>query len=71
MKAWRKDNESTSTLLGGQDAVDPGALMIQEVIPGGGESQFSYTALCKDDGMHRLRQAARTDYMDFGVPALS
>jgi D-aspartate ligase len=49
-KAWRVD--TPEQLLARYDEaktlVEPGALMIQEIIPGGGESQFSYTALCRD-----------------------
>src|SRR5258708_34206815 len=69
-KAWRIDNreqllaryEEAKTL------VDPGALMIQEVIPGGGESQFSYTALCKDGRpiASLTARRARQIPMDFG-----
>jgi len=69
-KAWRIDNreqllaryEEAKTL------VDPGALMIQELIPGGGESQFSYTALCKDGWpmASLIARRARQIPMDFG-----
>jgi len=69
-KAWRVD--TLEQLLARYDEakslVDPGALMIQEVIPGGGESQFSYTALCRDGEplasltAKRIRQIP----MDFG-----
>jgi D-aspartate ligase len=69
-KAWRAD--SRGQLLARYDEartlVDPGALMIQEIIPGGGESQFSYTALCRDGRplasltANRVRQIP----MDFG-----
>lgn len=69
-KAWRAD--SREQLLARYDEartlVDPGALMIQEIIPGGGESQFSYTALCRDGRplasltAKRIRQIP----MDFG-----
>ena len=69
-KAWRVD--TPEELLARYDEaktlVDPGALMIQEVIPGGGESQFSYTALCRDGEplasltAKRIRQIP----MDFG-----
>jgi D-aspartate ligase len=49
-KAWRvEDRES---LLARYDEactmVDPGVIMIQELIPGSGEEQFSYAALCLD-----------------------
>jgi predicted ATP-grasp superfamily ATP-dependent carboligase len=47
-RAWRVDDraqlraryEEASTL------VDPETIMVQELIPGGGEAQFSYAALC-------------------------
>jgi D-aspartate ligase len=49
-KAWRIENREQ--LLARYDEactlVDSAALMVQELIPGGGESQFSYTALCQD-----------------------
>jgi D-aspartate ligase len=69
-KAWRIDNREQ--LLARYDEaktlVDPGALMIQEVIPGGGESQFSYTALCQDGRAIASLTARRTRQipMDFG-----
>lgn len=69
-KAWRVDTREQ--LLAQYDKVktlvDPGALMIQEIIPGGGESQFSYTALCREGkplaslSARRVRQIP----MDFG-----
>ena len=47
-KAWRVDNRDE--LLARYDEarklVDAENLMIQQLIPGGGETQFSYTALC-------------------------
>jgi predicted ATP-grasp superfamily ATP-dependent carboligase len=47
-KAWRSDNREA--LLAAYDEacalVDPGIILIQELIPGGGEEQFSYAALC-------------------------
>jgi len=69
-KAWRIDNREQ--LLARYDEaktlVDPGALMIQEVIPGGGESQFSYTALCQDGRpiASLTARRARQIPMDFG-----
>ena len=49
-KAWRADDreallarfQEASTLIPAEN------LIIQEVVPGGGEAQFSYAALCKD-----------------------
>jgi predicted ATP-grasp superfamily ATP-dependent carboligase len=50
-KAWQVDDRET--LLARYDEacslLSPDLLMIQEFLPGGGESQFSYAALC-DDG---------------------
>src|SRR3989441_10877459 len=47
-KAWRV--EDRQSLLASYDEactmVDPSVIMIQELIPGGGEQQFSYAALC-------------------------
>jgi D-aspartate ligase len=49
-KAWRVENRDQ--LLARYDEacalLDPGLIMIQEMIPGGGEAQFSYGALCND-----------------------
>jgi D-aspartate ligase len=69
-KAWRVENREQ--LLARYDEawtlVDPGTLMIQELIPGGGESQFSYTALCKDGRpiASLTAKRARQIPMDFG-----
>jgi predicted ATP-grasp superfamily ATP-dependent carboligase len=69
-KAWRIDTREQ--LLARYDEartlVDPGTLMIQELIPGGGESQFSYTALCQDGRPIASLTARRTRQfpMDFG-----
>ncbi len=69
-KAWRAD--SREQLLARYDEartlVDPGALMIQEIISGGGESQFSYTALCSDGQPLASLTAMRVRQipMDFG-----
>jgi predicted ATP-grasp superfamily ATP-dependent carboligase len=49
-KAWRADDRKT--LLARYDEasalVSPKNLMVQEIVPGGGEAQFSYAALCRD-----------------------
>src|SRR5260221_1904939 len=49
-KAWRVVDRAS--LLACYDEasalVGPGNLMVQEIIPGGGESQFSYAALFRD-----------------------
>lgn len=69
-KAWRVDNREQ--LLARYDQastlVEQGILMIQEFIPGGGDSQLSYTALCQNGrplaslSARRIRQIP----MDFG-----
>ncbi len=69
-KAWRADDRQS--LLARYDEAcafsDPELLMVQELIPGGGEAQFSYAALCQDGRSlaslvaRRLRQFP----MDFG-----
>lgn len=48
--------------------VGPANLMIQEIIPGGGETQFSYAALCKDGRSLASIVARRTRQypIDFG-----
>src|SRR5207245_10160663 len=69
-EAWRAAHGAP--LLAHYDKVsatlDPTLLMVQEIIPGGGEAQLSYAALC-DDGFplaamtaRRIRQCP----MDFG-----
>jgi predicted ATP-grasp superfamily ATP-dependent carboligase len=47
-KAWRADDrdELRRRYAEAADLVDPSVLMIQELIPGNGETQFSYAALC-------------------------
>jgi D-aspartate ligase len=69
-KAWRSENRAQ--LLARYDQactlVDPNVLMVQELIPGGGESQFSYTALCQDGQPIASLTARRSRQipMDFG-----
>jgi len=69
-KAWRIDTREQ--LLARYDEaktlVDPSILMIQELIPGGGESQFSFTALCQDGRPIASLTARRSRQipMDFG-----
>ncbi len=69
-KAWRVDNREQ--LLARYDEasmlVDPDILMVQELIPGGGEAQFSYTALCQNGRPVASLTARRTRQipMDFG-----
>lgn len=69
-KAWRVDSMEQLLHLydEARSLVGTDNLMIQELIPGGGESQFSYTTLCKDGhplaslSARRIRQFP----MDFG-----
>ena len=69
-KAWRIENREQ--LLARYDEActlaDPAVLMVQELIPGGGESQFSYTALCQDGQPIASLTARRCRQipMDFG-----
>jgi D-aspartate ligase len=69
-KAWRF--EDLESLLKGYDEacelIDPELLMIQEVIPGGGDAQLSFAALCKDGTPLASLVARRTRQfpMDFG-----
>ena len=69
-KAWRA--ESREHLLAHFDeasaVVGSSNLIAQEVIPGGGETQFSYAALCKDGRSLVSMMASRTRQypIDFG-----
>jgi predicted ATP-grasp superfamily ATP-dependent carboligase len=69
-KAWRV--EDRSDLLARYDdacsLVDPASIMIQELIPGGGESQLSYAALCRNGRPLASVVVRRTRQwpMDFG-----
>ena len=49
-KAWRADNREAllARFKEASGLIPAENLIIQEVIPGGGEAQFSYAALCKD-----------------------
>jgi len=69
-KAWRIDDRAS--LVERYDEacalIDPSLIMIQELIPGGGEAQFSYAALCQD-GLpiaSVVARRARQFPMDFG-----
>ena len=69
-KAWRVEDRA-SLLAGYEEAcelVDPEMLMVQEVLPGWGESQFSYAAVCRDGLPLASIVARRTRQfpMDFG-----
>lgn len=69
-KAWRVDNlhELPARLEEAAGFIPPENLILQEMVPGGGETQFSYAALCKDGSplasivARRLRQYPK----DFG-----
>ena len=69
-KAWRVDDRAA--LLRRYDEacalVAPETIMIQELIPGGGEAQFSYAALCADGEPVAALTARRTRQYppDFG-----
>jgi D-aspartate ligase len=49
-KAWRVVDRASLLACADEASalVGPGNLIVQEIIPGGGESQFSYAALCRD-----------------------
>ncbi len=49
-KAWRADDrqELTARIQEAAAFIAPENLILQEMVPGGGECQFSYAALCKD-----------------------
>jgi predicted ATP-grasp superfamily ATP-dependent carboligase len=59
-KAWRVDGPQELAARWEEAAglVDPDVLLVQELVPGGGEGQFSYVALC-DDGEPRAALTAR------------
>jgi D-aspartate ligase len=69
-KAWRVDTREQLLALydEAKTLVDSSNLMIQELIPGGGESQFSYTALTREGRPLASLTARRTRQfpMDFG-----
>jgi predicted ATP-grasp superfamily ATP-dependent carboligase len=61
-RAWRADDRGA--LAAGYaeacELVGPDVVMVQELIPGGGETQFSYTALCVDGRCLASLTARRT-----------
>ena len=69
-KAWRVENRAS--LLARYDEacklLAPELIMIQELLPGGGEAQFSYAALCRDGVplASVVARRARQFPMDFG-----
>jgi D-aspartate ligase len=69
-KAWRAENRESLLAYFDQAAAMVGVsnLIVQEIIPGGGETQFSYAALCKDGRSLASMVARRTRQypIDFG-----
>ena len=69
-KAWRVDDRAALVARYDEAAalVDPGEIMIQELIPGGGDRQLSYAALCREGRPIASVVARRTRQwpMDFG-----
>ena len=69
-KAWKADDRRTLVALYDEACalVDPEVVMIQELIPGGGEKQFSFAALCKEGRCLASVTARRTRQypVDFG-----
>jgi predicted ATP-grasp superfamily ATP-dependent carboligase len=69
-KAWlvRDRRELGERFAEACSLVDPSTLMIQELIPGGGEAQYSYAALCRDGvPLARLTAQRTRQYpADFG-----
>ena len=49
-KAWRADDRQSLGVRYAEACacVDPDVVMVQELVPGGGEGQFSFAALCAD-----------------------
>jgi predicted ATP-grasp superfamily ATP-dependent carboligase len=69
-KAWRADDRETLRRRYDEasELVDPSILMIQELIPGDGDAQLSFAALCADGEVLASLTARRTRQfpMDFG-----
>jgi phosphatidylserine decarboxylase precursor-related protein len=69
-KAWRADDRQALVARYAEacQLVDPDVVMIQELIPGGGETQFSYAALCDGGRLMASVTARRTRQypVDFG-----
>src|SRR3954447_1688274 len=69
-KAWRVDSpaELRAAFEEAAQLVDPAVLMVQELIPGGGETQLSYAALVRDGEPLAALTARRTRQYpaDFG-----
>lgn len=69
-KAWRaEDRRALATrYVEACELVEPDVVMVQEFIPGGGETQFSYAAICVDGRSMASLTARRTRQypVDFG-----
>jgi predicted ATP-grasp superfamily ATP-dependent carboligase len=69
-KAWRVDDRAglLDRYAQARTFLPADAIFIQEMIPGGGEAQFSYAALCRDGRPLAFATARRTRQypMDFG-----
>ena len=69
-KAWRADDPAAlrRRYLEACDLVEPSILMVQELIPGDGEAQLSFAALCRDGEVVASLTARRVRQfpMDFG-----
>ena len=69
-KAWRVDDSAALGALYDEacSLIDPSLVMLQEIIPGGGEAQLSYAALCRDGDVRAslVARRARQWPADFG-----
>lgn len=69
-KAWPVSNreELLSRYREARELIPPDLILVQERVPGGGESQFSYAALCRDGKVIASLAARRTRQfpIDFG-----
>jgi predicted ATP-grasp superfamily ATP-dependent carboligase len=69
-KAWRVANRKDllARYREARELIPPDLILLQELIPGGGESQFSYAALCRDGQPIASLTARRTRQypVDFG-----
>src|SRR3954451_189749 len=70
VKAWKIDDRDAllEKFAEASPFLPPGQVMIQEIIPGGGECQFSFAAACLDGEVRASLTARRTRQipMDFG-----
>src|SRR5260370_7380909 len=69
-KAWRVENRSEllARYREAREMIPAELILVQELIPGGGEFQFSYAALCRDGKPLASLTARRTRQypIDFG-----